>query len=107
MKQNKQTRREKFKKFKKCFLGRHHVRANFYHIVSLIFVISFTMWSFEIISDRASTIIGMILFVVDYLAMMYDPHPDNPGTFFKAHFHRLLEVDMPSDLDEEKDQSAS
>ena len=29
----------------------------------------------------------------DYLAEMYDPHPDAPGPWFRAHFHRLFELD--------------
>jgi len=45
----------------------------------------------DIISDKTSTILTGILFVTDYLAEMYDPHPDNPGPWFKRHFHRFFD----------------
>lgn len=38
-----------------------------------------------------STIIGMILFITDYIAEMYDPHPDTPGPWFRSHFHRFFD----------------
>ena len=75
------------------FVGRHHFRSNFYHLVSLIFVIATTLWFMGILSDKAATIISMVLFVTDYLAEMYDPHPENPGPWFKSHFHRLFDND--------------
>ena len=71
--------------------GRHRVRANFYHIVSVIFLATMILWFIGIIPDSLSTIIGMVLFAVDYIAEMYDPHPDSPGPWFKAHFHRFFE----------------
>lgn len=67
----------------------HHIRANFYHIVAVAFLITTILWSFSVISDTASFIIGIVLFTTDWLAEMYDPHPDNPGTWFKSHFHRI------------------
>ena len=33
-------------------------------------------------------------FVFDYAAEMYDPHPDTPGPWFKAHFHRFFDGDV-------------
>ena len=72
-------------------IGKHHVRANFYHLISLAFVISMTLWYFDIISDHTCTIASLILFVTDYIAEMYDPHPDTPGPWFKRHFHRALD----------------
>jgi len=79
--------------------GRHRVRGNFYHAISIIFLISMILWFFGIIPDNVSTVIGMCLFVVDYLAEMYDPHPENPGPWFKSHFHRFFD----SDEEEEKE----
>ena len=72
-------------------LGKHHVRASFYHFISLIFVTSTVLWYFDVISDKASFIITAVLFITDYIAEMYDPHPDSPGPWFKRHFHRLLD----------------
>lgn len=71
--------------------GRHHVRTKVYHCVALIFVIGTVLWYFELISDKASYILTAILFVIDYIAEMYDPHPDKPGPWYKAHFHRFLD----------------
>ena len=72
-------------------IGKHHVRANFYHLVSLLFVTSVILWSFDIIGDQLSFIISATLFIVDYIAEMYDPHPDAPGPWFKRHFHRAVD----------------
>ena len=77
----------------KTLLGRHKVRATFYHIVALIFLLSTILWLGDAISDKTSYIITAILFVADYLAQMYDPHPDNPGPWFKSHFHRMIDGD--------------
>ena len=76
------------------FFGLHHVRGTFYHIVAIVFLFSMILWGLGFISDSASTIISAILFILDYLAEMYDPHPDNPGPWFKSHFHKFFEKDM-------------
>jgi len=81
--------------------GRHRVRATFYHLVALIFLFSTALWSFGIIGDKISFIITAMLFVVDYLAEMYDPHPDNPGPWFKAHFHRMFDGEPELDAYDE------
>ncbi len=78
--------------------GRHRVRANFYHFVSFLFLLTMILWGLGYIPDHVSTIIGMVLFVTDYIAEMYDPHPDTPGPWFKSHFHRFFD----SDEEEEK-----
>ena len=70
-------------------LGRHRVRATFYHIVAIIFLISTLLWYVGLLSDKASYMVTAVLFVVDYLAEMYDPHPDNPGPWY-SHFHRMM-----------------
>ena len=73
--------------------GRHRVRATFYHMVAIIFLIATFLWTMGWMSDKVSFIITAVLFVVDYLAEMYDPHPDAPGPWFKSHFHRFLNID--------------
>ena len=70
---------------------KHRVRGTFYHMVALVFLISTTLWYFGYLSDKMSYIITAFLFVVDYIAEMYDPHPDNPGPWY-AHFHRVVEI---------------
>lgn len=75
----------------KSIIGRHRIRANFYHFVSLLYVLTMALWGLAILSDMLSTWIGFALFAIDYLAQMYDPHPNNPGPWFKRHFHRFLE----------------
>lgn len=82
--------------------GRHRVRASVYHILAGIFVVSFILWGTGLISDKTSTIIGMMLFITDCLAEMYDPHPTNPGPWFATHFHRFLDGQEDNvELDEE------
>ena len=73
------------------FFNEHHVRANFYHVVAIAFLITTVLWSFGIVSGTASFIIGIVLFATDWLAEMYDPHPENPGPWFAAHFHRVTD----------------
>lgn len=72
-------------------LGRHHVRVTFYHAVAIIFLLSTGLWLVGIVDDHWSLIITIVLFIADYIAEMYDPHPDNPGPWFKAHFHRFFD----------------
>lgn len=78
------------------FFAEHNVRANFYHVVALAFMVTTVLWSFDFISDKASFIIGMILFATDWVAEMYDPHPDNPGPWFKTHFHKVTDDTNPN-----------
>jgi len=80
-------------------LGKHHVRATFYHFVAAVFLITTVLWLFGIVNDKWSLIITIILFVTDYLAEMYDPHPDNPGPWFKAHFHRMYDGEDNDDCE--------
>ncbi len=79
--------------------GRHHVRATFYHIVAIIFLITTTLWLFGVVNDKWSLIVTIVLFVSDYIAEMYDPHPDNPGPWFKSHFHRFYDGEDNDDCE--------
>lgn len=84
----------------KRVFGRHRVRSNFYHFVSLLYVATMWFWFSGWFSDGFATWFGFFLFAIDYLAQMYDPHPDMPGPWFKRHFHRFLD----DDSNEEDDQ---
>ena len=77
----------------KRLIGRHRVRSNFYHFVSSLYVATMALWFAGWFSDSFATWFGFFLFAIDYLAHMYDPHPDTPGPWFKAHFHRFLDND--------------
>lgn len=80
--------------------GRHHIRANFYHFVSMLYVLTMVLWLLNIMPGNLATWLGFGLFIADYLAEMYDPHPENPGTWFQRHFHRFLD-DIDLEYDEE------
>jgi hypothetical protein len=54
-----------------------------------------------IVSDAWSFYISASLFLIDYIAEMYDPHPKSPGPWFKAHFHRFFNDDETDDEYEE------
>jgi hypothetical protein len=69
------------------------VRATFYHLIAVIFLATTALWAVGLVSAAWSFYISATLFVVDYIAEMYDPHPDSPGPWFKAHFHRFLHDD--------------
>ena len=73
-------------------LGRHRLRANFYHMVSLVFLLSTLMWAMGLLTDKGSYIITAVLFTVDYIAEMYDPHPKSPGPWY-SYFHRVWDFD--------------
>jgi uncharacterized membrane protein YtjA (UPF0391 family) len=59
--------------------------------VALAFLVTTVLWSFDLINDKASFVIGIVLFVTDWLAEMYDPHPEKPGPWFASHFHRVTD----------------
>lgn len=74
-------------------IGNHRIRAVFYHVIALLFILTSILWYFQWISDKTSFVISACLFFIDYLAELYDPHPDNPGPWFRAHFHRAIDND--------------
>ena len=73
--------------------GKHRVRASFYHIGALLFLGVVALNFMHIVSDSVSFVLTSILFIVDYLAEMFDPHPDNMGTWYERYFHRMYEDD--------------
>ncbi len=77
----------------KSLLKRHRVRATFYHVVAILFVLSAVCAESGIISITAGFWIGIVLFFADYIAEMYDPNPENPGPWFESHFHRFYDGD--------------
>ena len=72
-------------------LGKHRFRATFYHMISSVFLFSTALWYFGYMSDKTSYILTAMLFVIDYIAEMYDPHPENPGPWY-SYFHRAFEI---------------
>ena len=76
---------------KPTFHHRHRIRANFYHLGIIFFVVGSLLNYTGYVSDEAYKYFCITLIVLDYLAEMYDPHPDTPGPWFKRHFHRLFE----------------
>lgn len=73
--------------------GRHRVRATFYHIGAIVFLLTTLLHLIGLVGVGTSYIITAVLFVADYIAEMYDPHPDSPGPWFARHFHRFLDDD--------------
>ena len=73
--------------------GKHRVRASFYHIGALVFLGITGLAGLGIVSTTAAFILTSILFVVDYLAEMFDPHPENMGTWYERYFHRFYKDD--------------
>lgn len=73
--------------------GRHRVRASFYHISAGLFLGITTLQFLGILSSLEAFYLTAVLFVVDYLAEMFDPHPDNMGAWYERYFHRIFEDD--------------
>lgn len=42
------------------------------------------------ITETVGFNLTIVLIMVDWLAEMYDPHPDNMGKWFESHFHRVF-----------------
>jgi len=75
------------------FFGRHRIRAVFYHGSVVIAVAVLIAWEFGLVSDSVSVYAPVIVLIIDWLAEMYDPHPEKPGPWFKSHFHRMFDDD--------------
>ncbi len=73
--------------------GKHRVRSAFYHIGALVFIGITVLQFLGIVSESFAYMTTALLFVVDYLAEMFDPHPDNMGTWYERYFHRIYEDD--------------
>ncbi len=79
------------------FFGRHRVRATFYHLGFILFLIMSALDYYNLVDAELVKTFLYVLVVVDYFAEMYDPHPDLPGPLFgknpvlwlKFHFHRM------------------
>lgn len=72
---------------------RHRVRATFYHVGVVAFIFMTCACMEDIDWTHPYTLFSTGLIVIDYIAEMYDPHPDNPGPWFRSHFHRFFNDD--------------
>ena len=75
------------------FLGKHRVRATFYHVTALFALTVIILNQLSIIDDKPALYITLGLFIVDYVAEMFDPHPTNPGPWYKRYFHRAFNTE--------------
>ena len=75
----------------KRLFKRHRIRATFYHVIAVLYLITTVVAEFELLDMKTAFWIGVVLFVIDYLAEMYGPNPESPGSWFKAHFHRFFD----------------
>lgn len=75
----------------KSLFKRHRVRATFYHFSAIIVLLVTVLSVLGMMSANVALYTTLILFFADYAAEMYDPNPDSPGPWFKAHFHRFLD----------------
>lgn len=71
--------------------NRHRVRSTFYHTISAAVVITTILYFTGFISGDESFLVTSIAFFVDYAAEMFDPHPTNPGPWYKRYFHRFYD----------------
>ena len=72
------------------YFNRHRVRTWVYHVGAILFTFV-ALTYYLVLSNPFGWFDGFCVayFLFDYLAEMYDPHPDNPSPWFKAHFHRI------------------
>ena len=85
----------------KSLFYRHRVRATFYHMAAIIFLVTTALWAGGVVSDAWSFYISASLFVIDYIAEMSATQPRSPGPWFEAHFHRFFDDDETDDDYEE------
>ena len=74
------------------FFTKHRVRASVYHAGALIFLTTALVYYVSLGNPFGwfdAFCVGY--FVFDYLAEMFDPHPDLPGPGFLKYFHRAFE----------------
>ena len=76
---------------KPTFHHRHHIRSTFYNAGIILFVSGSMLNYTGDVNDFVYKWFCIALIVIDYIAEMYDPHPDSPGPWFKKHFHRMLD----------------
>ena len=78
---------------KKLF-KRHRIRASIYHIGAVIFTLLALIYYFLLSNPFGwFDAFCVIYFIFDYLAEMFDPHPDIPGPGFAKYFHRMYDGD--------------
>jgi hypothetical protein len=76
------------------FLGRHRVRALFYHVTALLAVSVEVLNQLNIIDKGLAYYFIWSLFFIDYMAEMFDPNPNKKGPWYKkidAFFHRFFD----------------
>jgi len=73
--------------------GKHRVRASFYHLGALLFLGITALNYADIVGDTQAYVLTCILFIIDYIAELFDPHPDNMGTWYERYFHRAFKDD--------------
>ena len=73
--------------------NRHHIRGSFYHGGLALFVAATIYWWDIVDWSHPYTIFTVTLVIVDYIAEMFDPHPDNMGKWYERYFHRFFDED--------------
>lgn len=68
--------------------GRHHIRASYYYLGLIGTLLALCAEYFDLVTTSTALYISVFFIVTDFIAEMYDPHPTNPGPWYK-HFHRL------------------
>jgi hypothetical protein len=81
----------------RSLFAKHRVRNTFYYLIAGLYVFTMWVWYLGIITDMTSTLLGAFLFFVDLFAHLYDPDPDRPGPWFRAHFHRVFDEEEDED----------
>lgn len=77
----------------KSIFKRHRVRSTFYHVVTASSVVLAIIGFAGFIPMNVAFAISLFLIFADWVAEMYDPHPEAPGPGFKRHFHRIIDDD--------------
>lgn len=80
-------------------LKNHRIRATVYHFGAILFLIMTFIYynSMESVVVTWYEIFCIAYFVFDYLAEMFDPHPETPGPWFIRYFHRIYDGDNNDD----------
>lgn len=75
----------------KTLFGKHRVRSTFYHVTAAIVVVSTLAQMLGLMSITFCFYVTTVVFFTDYIAEMFDPHPENPGSWFERYFHRAFD----------------
>ena len=85
------------KRLARLLFSKHHVRGIYYYLGLIFSVTVLILDEYDIVETKTALYVALFFIATDFVAEMYDPHPNAPGPLFgknpigwiKSHFHRI------------------